>query len=256
MPNNYGLFFRRDNTLVRLPVNPEKLPDSKKSENSSYNVLGIGPIVVSRTPELRTVEISSYFPGRVFSGVLTPNEFKPPEYYISFFRSAMNDRATITYIPVRFYENGEAYATTDTGFKAVVTQFNVEERGGETGDFYYTLQITEYRDYSPQTMQIVQTSADTPQSAADTPQAATVATPVPSRDVPAGQLYVGVNCIANGKYYSSSYGDPPYGVASGRSVVVSRIVDMSRAYPIHITTPTGGALGWITASGLQVVSDK
>ena len=68
--NNFGLFFTRDGTVIRLPVNPEKLPVTRGTENGDYNVLGIGQIVVPRTPNLREVTISSFFPGRPFSGVL------------------------------------------------------------------------------------------------------------------------------------------------------------------------------------------
>ena len=125
-----------------------------------------------------------------------------------------------------------------------VTNFNTEERGGETGDFYYDLEITEYRDYSPGTLQVKQTSPSLP---------ATVTTE-PSRDIPQGQLVVGATCIANGQYYYTSYGDEPHGNGNGRRVVVSRIVDASRPDCVHITDESGNPLGWIAKSALQVVS--
>lgn len=160
MANNFGLFFARDNVVIRLPVNPEKLPVERDNENDDYNVLGIGPIMVPRTPSLRVVTISSYFPGRVFPGVLTSGRFEPPEFYINFFESAMKDKVPIVYTVSRFYEDGTPFMTGDTGMTVLVTQFNTEERGGETGDFYYDLTLTEYRDYTPQTFQIQQPSTD------------------------------------------------------------------------------------------------
>ena len=242
--NNFGLFFTRDGTVLRLPVNPEKLPVSRDNDNGDYNVLGIGPIMVPRTPKQRVVTISSFFPGRVFSGILTPNEFLPPEVYIQFFESAMNDKVPILYTPVRYYENGEPFMTGDAGFQVLVTQFTTEERGGETGDFYYDLELTEYRDYSPQTMQVKQESSTQP----------AVVTTEPARDIPAGQLVVGAVCIANGPYYYTSYGEEPHGNGNGRRVVVSRMVDATRAYPVHINAESGGALGWTKKESLQVVS--
>ena len=141
--NNFGLFFTRDGTVLRLPVNPEKLPVARDSDNGEYNVLGIGPIMIPRTPKQRVVTISSFFPGRVFPSVLTANEFQPPEFYITFFESAMNDKAPILYTPARYYEDGEPFMSGDSGFLVLVTQFSTEERGGETGDFYYDLELTE-----------------------------------------------------------------------------------------------------------------
>lgn len=246
MPNNFGLFFTRNGTVIRLPINPEKLPVERGNENDDYNVLGIGPIMVPRDPPLRVVSISSFFPGRLSPMVLTPNEFQEPEFYIQFFESAMKDKVPILYTPVRYYEDGTPFMTGDTGFQVLVTQFDTEERGGETGDFYYDLELTEYKDYSPQTMQIQQQPTGQPAEA----------TTEKTREIPAGQIVVGSVCIANGKYYYTSYGDEPHGNGNGRRVVVSRIVDETRPTPIHITTESGGALGWIAKSALQVVSNK
>ena len=77
----------------------------------------------------------------------------------------------------------------------------------------------------------------------------------PSRSIPQGQLYAGASCIANGSYFYTSYGDEPHGTASGRRVLVSRIVDATRPACVHITDEAGNPLGWIDKSALQVVSD-
>ena len=245
MANNFGLFFTRNSQVIRLPVNPEKLPVARESENSEYNVLGLGPIMIPRTPKLRQVTISSFFPGKTAPYVLTPNGFREPEFYIQFFQEAMDGKTPILYTPVRYYEDGSPFMAGDTGFPVLVTSFTTEERGGETGDFYYDLTLTEYRDYSPQVIEIP-------------PQPVGKATAEVARDIPAGQLYVGATVIANGKYWYSSYGDKPFGVSNGRRCKVSRIVsgDPIRPYPVHITTEDGGALGWLAPNQVQVVSSQ
>ena len=40
--NNFGLFFTRDGTVIRLPVNPEKLPMARDNDNSEYNATVVG----------------------------------------------------------------------------------------------------------------------------------------------------------------------------------------------------------------------
>ena len=228
--NNFGLFFTRDSTVIRLPVNPEKLPVARETDNGKYNVLGIGPIMVPRTPEQREVTISSFVPGRPFSGVLTSGAFQPPEVYLQFFESAMNDRVPILYTPVRYYENGEPFLTGDTGFQVLVTQFQTEERGGETGDFYYDLTLTEYRDYSPQTMQA------RGEAAAGSPVTVTAG---PAREIPQGQLYAGCTCIANGPWYYTSYGDEPHGNGRWWSPA-----SWTRPGPVPITSPMRRGAPW------------
>lgn len=248
MANNFGLFFSIDSEglVLRLPVNPETLPVSRESDNGEYNILGVGSIMIPRIPRQKVVSISSFFPGRPFPGVLTSGGFQPPEFYINFFERVMRDKLVIVYTPVRYYEDGTPFSGgDDSGFKVLVTRFNTEERGGETGDFYYDLELTEYRDYSPQ--------LQTPQQGQTGDNGAVIVTTEPTRDIPPTQLVVGSVCVCNGRYYVSSYGDDPHGNGNGRRVKVSRIVDLSRAYPYHITTESGGPLGWTTADSLQVV---
>lgn len=242
MANDFGLFFTRDNTVIRLPQNPEKLPVARPGGSTDYNVLGLGQIMIPRIPNLKEVTISSYFPGRVSSDALTSGAFEPPEFYIDFFQSAMDNLAPILYTPVRCYENGKPFMTEETGLMVLVSQFDTEERGGETGDFYYDLILTEYRDYTPGTVQVKQTGS-----------AAPAASQEPARSVPRSELAVGSLCTANGPYFASSYGDKPSGNGGGRRVRVSRIVDAERDYPVHIELETGGALGWTKRESLQAV---
>ena len=63
----------------------------------------------------------------------------------------MKKKSPIVYTPVRFYENGVPFfGGPSLGFRCLVTSFKAEERGAETGDFYFDLSLTEYKDYSPQ----------------------------------------------------------------------------------------------------------
>lgn len=246
MAIQYGLFFTRDETVIRLPMNPEKLPVEKDGDNEEYNVLGIGPITVPRIPKPREVSISSFFPGRPAPYVLTNGGFKEPEFYIRFFESAMDDKVPILYTPVRYYENGEPYMAGDTGFSVLVNDFKYEERGGETGDFYYDLKLVEYRDYSPLVVKIEQ-----PKKPEEPPKASAE----PPRPIPPKELYVGATVLVNGRYYYSSYGDKPFGTAQNRRCKISHMVttDPKRAYPIHITTESGGWLGWAKKDSMKVV---
>lgn len=143
--NKYAIYFTYEGTVLQLPQNPETLPVDLSGENQEYNVLGIGPITIPRTPKQKKIQISSYFPAR---------HATPPETFIKFFQDAMYEQRILTYTPVRYFEDGEAFNGGDDGFKCLVNNFSTEERGAETGDFYYTLEIVEYRDYSPQTVDI------------------------------------------------------------------------------------------------------
>lgn len=237
--NLYGLYFERDGAVLRIPVNPEGYAIQTEGDNAEYNVLGLGPVMVPRKPKLQTVSWDGYFPGNPKSGaVLTAGQFLPPKTYLDFFQKAMADGAPVRIIANRYTEDGTAIF--DTNMQVLVTAFQWEEKGGQTGDFYYTLSLTEYRDYSPQTVQVQR----------EAPSAPAAASAEQTRDIPAGQLTVGALVTVNGNYYYSSYGDEPHGTFSGFRGKISRIVtnDPQRAYPIHITTESGGARGWVKES--------
>ena len=143
--NQYTLYFTYEGTVLQLPQNPETIPVDLPGDNQEYNVLGIGPITIPRTPKQKKVKISSFFPA---------DYSIPPETYIKFFQDAMYEQRIVVYTPVRFTEKGEAFNGGDDGFQCLVSDFSTEERGGETGDFYYTLNIVEYRDYSPKIVEV------------------------------------------------------------------------------------------------------
>lgn len=242
MENKYGLYLSREGTTLRFPVNPESCKLSKDSDNAEYNVLGVGPIMVPRAPKLQKAAWSGLLPGRAdFGAVVTSGGFRPPEFYISFLQKAMDQRARVRFVANRCMEDGSPIF--DTNMEALVTSFHVEERGGETGDFYYELELTEYRDYSARTVTLRQPAADKPAQAAAQP----------ARAVPAGQLTVGQEVTVNGSYYYSSWGAEPHGTFSGFRGKISRIItnDPQRAFPYHITTPSGGARGWVKKSQIQ-----
>ena len=41
----YKLYFSRDSTVLALPINPEKLPETISADNGKYSVLGLGQIM-------------------------------------------------------------------------------------------------------------------------------------------------------------------------------------------------------------------
>ena len=224
-------------------MNPETYKISRDNDNGEYNVLGVGPIMIPRTPKLKAAEWSGLFPGRPdFGAVLTTGQFQPPKFYIDFLQSAMEEKARLRFVANRYLEDGTPIF--DTNMEVLVTSFHTEERGGETGDFYYELGLTEYRDYSAKTVKLQQEKGKPAEASSEE-----------TRDIPAGQLTVGMDVTVNGNYYSSSYGAGPHGTFSGFRGKISRIVanDPQRPCPYHITTSSGGARGWVKKAQIQAV---
>ena len=284
MPNFYSIYFTRNGEVVRLPHNPEKLPETRSASNGEYNVLGLGPVMVPRTPNLKELTISGYFPGTLSSSLTSLLTYHPPEYFINFFTSAMNAREPILYTPVRINELGIPFSLSDPGYYVLVTDFKTEERGGETGDFYYDLTLKEWRDYAPNRVQIVQDAtaqastastasaasrlstrariARAASAAADlaVAQAAAVAAPLsaskePTRQIPPNRIVVGSLCRLDGAYWAGPEAQAPETPASGLSVSVVRIVDSANQARAYVKGTDGTPLGWCSLDALQVVNN-
>ena len=183
MENLYGLYLSHEETVIRLPVNPESYSITRDNDNGNYNVLGVGPIMIPRTPKLYAASWSGLFPGRPDLGaVLTSSAFQPPKFYIDFLQAAMDEKRIVRFVANRYMEDGSAIF--DTNMEAIVTRFKYEERGGETGDFYYDLALSEYRDYSPKTVKLL------PSEKSGGPVTATSET---TRSIPQGRLPAGLS---------------------------------------------------------------
>lgn len=275
MANFYSIYFTHNGQVVRLPHNPSELPDTQDASNGEYNVLGLGPVMVPRTPNQRKISISNYFPGQVSASLTSLLSYRAPEYYIEFFRQAMESGDPVLYTPVRINEMGIPYAMSLTGYYVLVTRFDYREKGGETGDFYYDLECVEWRDYSPRRVQVVQDTAPgaaptapaargaavsalartVTQTAAAAVSGALAASLEPSRQTPSQQLVVGSLCTLDGAYYESPDGSGPQTTAAGLQVTVSRIEAGARRAPVYVKDTAGRALGWTGKEMLRVVSN-
>lgn len=239
---NYGIFFTKGSTVIRLPLNPEELPDIQASNNETYNILGLGDVTSIRRPAQRTISISGLFPARPESYVLTPNQFWTPEQYINFFRDAMMNGDTLVYTPVRYMEDGSPFATSDVGFTCTIEGFEVTEKGGETGDFWYKLSIKEYRNYSPQTVKI------------DFKKSVKTVTQSKTREVPKDVFVVGDKVQVNGTVTQNPSGTGTKKDVSGATGTVVR-KDTSKPQQIAVRDDVTGAVAFAKETALKLVTN-
>jgi len=240
MPNQYGIYLTAENVTIRFPVNPQELSISYPQNNETYNVLALGEIIQPRKPGLAKISWEDgLLPGSPDSSyVLTSGDFEAPEFYIKFLNRCKSLGTVCTLTIDRRYEDGTPFHSDS--FAVVVGDFTPTEKGAETGDFYYSIAFTEYRDYIPGSVTLEQKSTT-----------AAVAVTQKARAVPAGKLVVGAKVTVTGTYYYTSAGANPHGSGSGRTAVVSRIMT-SGAYPVLLRTTAGGLLGWCKKDAVKV----
>ncbi len=238
MRNRYKFFADIGGDTIEFPVNPKEYTISYPADHKTYDILDIGEIIVPRLPSLMEVSWDSYFPGNSDDPLIYGHDWMEPGDYVEAIKDAMDNQEICDLVISRYNAGGSRMY--DTNISAVIADFETTEKGGEAGDVYYKIKFKEYRNYTPIKIPLQNNNSTDSSSTSENLQRA---------ESPALELRVGAAVIANGTYYSSSYGDKPTGTANNLSTVVSRIIpDASRPYPILI----GGSRGWIKADQLQV----
>ena len=231
----YSIYLTFGKKKIRIPVNPEELEIQYPTGHKTYDVLGIGQVVVPKRPSLKTVSWEGFFPGNT-SAPYVNSGAREPGYYVRWFEKAIRGKWRCRLIITR----SELY---DTNMSCVVSDFQTKEGGGEPEDVYYSVQLTEYRSYAPDTVGLIAEEAP-PEGGEQSVQAeAAVESP---REVETPVLRVGAPVIVNGEYCYDSYGSKPHGTANNLSAAVTRIVS-GNPYPIHV-----GSHGWVMESQLQI----
>ena len=238
MRNRYKFFADIGGDTIEFPVNPKEYTISYPADHKTYDILDIGEIIVPRLPSLMEVSWDSYFPGNSDDPLIYGHDWMEPGDYVEAIKDAMDNQEICDLVISRYNAGGSRMY--DTNISAVIADFETTEKGGEAGDVYYKIKFKEYRNYVPIQIPLQDNNnTDSPSNSENSQRA----------ESPVLELRVGAPVIANGTYYSSSYGDKPTGTANNLSTVVSRIIpDASRPYPILI----GGSRGWIKADQLQV----
>lgn len=166
--NDYRVFFgvwkknSFDYNLIELPVNPQEVTITYPANPTNYDVEGVGDVVVPRIPKLANVTFDSFFPREaVYITGANGDSWYSPEWYVNFFRNLQLSREPFELTIVRgsdiYYEGDSVFPSHqqyfDTVFdKAVLLDLSISDKGGEPGDVYYSMTISEYRDASPKTM--------------------------------------------------------------------------------------------------------
>lgn len=141
----YSIFLDYAGETIQFPVMPEEIPIKYPSANQTYNLLAIGEIVQPRSPGLTEIKWDGFFPGQKAPYIHTSGSFKLPEFYIEKINSYKAAAKPIRLIISRTVDGKKLF---DTNMRVVVEDFSVIEKGGEVGDFYYSISLKEYRDYA------------------------------------------------------------------------------------------------------------
>ena len=271
--SDYFIYFKAPKySVFELPVNPQEVSISYPGNPTNYDVEGIGEIVVPRLPKLATVTFESFFPReKIFQPMTSVESWYKPEWYVTFFRNMQKSgtpfeltimRGYDSYGDMTFDESGSIEINEtmyfDTIFeKAVILDFTITDKGGEPGDIYYNMSISEYRDASPQNLSEIANETYNDDGSVDTQERVIV----PNRPPQEGEITVDTAVSINGPSFEDPEEEENKRKMDDRKQVisqverrVSRILPPSVANTMHSIYVAG--LGWLNKKDCSLVDSK
>lgn len=238
----YKIRFVTLNENIVLPVNPTEVSVQYGGDNASYNVVGIGDIIIPRTPKLAAVSFESFFPKTGdFLTYANESAWYEPRDYVSFFRNLQTEQQIFKLVICR----ADGFDPTfDTNITAVINDFTITDKGGESGDVYYSMTISEWRNAQPEKLEIA-SSGETDSNGATTKPRELVA--IKQRNTELYPLKVGQVVSVTGRVFAlPEMTDIQWRlsrkIASQQTGTISRIIDLKTPAKkmIHII-----GIGWI-----------
>lgn len=144
----YRLYLQeKDGKMVyQIPVNPEIFRTDIQANLDNYNVLNTGDIIRIRKPQLKTWNWDGVFLNDLANPLNSYGVIFPPTTYVYLFEKWMKNKTVLKFMVNSFSLlnklcKGENRLCT-------IENFKYEDRGGEVGDIYYSIQLREYREYN------------------------------------------------------------------------------------------------------------
>lgn len=226
-----GIFIEYNGQVVQIPVNPSTFNVSTSGNNSTTEIITLGEIIVPKKKKLSSISWESFFPyDSWYPAIRTKGGFKSAAFYLSFL-DQIRDACKPCHLTV-----------TGIGFdeEVVIDSFEYYHQAGDHEDTYYSITFKKYQPYS---VSVISKNSATNQLKKTTgvgtvsPQAKV--TPAPK------EITIGCDVILNGRVHYDSYGSEPGKTFTNYKGKVN-LINKKGSHPYHVTTPSGGWLGWVT----------
>lgn len=123
---------------IMLPVSPEEVKVTQAGNTETYNIYQMGDVVKLGNRKLLKLSISSLFPLHEAPYVVT-NKLQHPSTYVNKLYSWKQRNKILTFKVIG------GYYPIDRLW--LIEDFEINEKAGEVGDIYYTINLTEYREH-------------------------------------------------------------------------------------------------------------
>jgi hypothetical protein len=220
-------------TTVVLPINPEEITFSRRNNNKTVEIVGLGEIMIPGKTGLLQFTIDSFFWNVEDRGIMSAIDYSNTIHKIRSEQSPGNPlRFTAEGMPVNLY--------------VLIENYDVTVKSGEELDRYYHLELVEYRPYGARKIEVKETPAPLPQTAQEMQEAQSAAANLTSNDLHVGQYlnFLGGHHYVNPTTAFAMNSTPQ---TAGRACIIN--ISAGSRNPLHLIGIAGdnpsNVNGWV-----------
>lgn len=223
-----GIFIEYNGQVVQIPVNPQTFNVKASGNNSTTEIITLGEVVTPKKRKLAEISWECFFPYESwYPAIRTSGGFKSSDFYLDFIEGIRDDckPCHLTVTGIGFDED------------VVIESFDYYHQAGDHEDTYYSISFKQYRSHGVSIL-------SRPAAGAKPVSVGAVNTNAKVNPKPK-EITVGCDVILNGRVHYDSYGSKPGKTFTNYRGKVN-LVNKKGSHPYHVTTPSGGWLGWVT----------
>ena len=157
------------NSIIYLPLAPEKYKTKIKARNKTIDLVKNGEINILKDVGLREFEFEILLPKDDVL-VYYKNRFKEPIFYLNKLRNFIKDKKPIRFISIRKLQ--DSTELFETNLLVSLEDYEVTENSMQEGDFYVKLKLKEYRSVGVSTLKLVSNEKNETKAIKETSRAA------------------------------------------------------------------------------------
>lgn len=227
-----------------LPIPPEKLQIKINNANKTLTLINEGEINFLRTAKLSDIEFECLIPQIQYPFAVYKSGFQNAAFFLNYFEKLKTEKEPFQFIVSRAMPSGKALFSTN--ITVSMESYTITEQVKDGFDLRVKIKLKQYREFETKSVN-VKISVSQAQSTATVQNTRADSTVQSSKPI-----MIGSEVIVNGQLHGSSYGDAPGKTLSNYRGKVN-LINQKGSHPYHVTTPSGGWLGWVLKDSVKGV---
>ncbi len=241
MAKGYSIFLND----VQYPIVPESIETTINNQNETINLINDDEVNVLRKAGLTEITFELILPQVRYPFAQYPKGFQRASFYLDKLEKLKTSKKPFIYILTRSTPSGKLLF--DTNMKVSLEDYTIKEDASNGFDIVVEINLKQYKSYSTKVLSLKKKKGTGKNTAKKKNTRSKTTSKKKNKKVTRG-----CTVIVNGRLHRDCYGKGPGQKRTNYKGKVN-FIKKGRKYPYHVTTPSGGWLGWVTEGSVKVV---